>query len=51
MVNNFDEIAIFNTVLGLVNYSKNLEQIEHNQQLEKKINKILEILQVKNEIN
>ncbi len=46
MGNQFDEIAVFNTILGLVNYSKNLEQIAHNQELEQKIDKILEILQV-----
>lgn len=37
-------LALFNTSLGLANFTKNTEQQEHQKEIENKINKIMEML-------
>lgn len=40
--NQFDAIAIFNTILGLVNMEKNTMSQIHSDKLEKKLDHIIE---------
>lgn len=42
--NQFDYIAILNTVLGVMNFNKNDEQKRHQDVLEEKIDRIIELL-------
>lgn len=39
-INNFDEIALFNTFLGIMNYSKNAEQQQSQKNVVEQINSI-----------
>jgi hypothetical protein len=46
-----DNLALLNTFISILNYGKNLEEEKKSKSIEKKIDKILEILRVKNEID
>lgn len=50
-MDNFNDITLFNAVIGIMNYDKNLRQEERSKIIEQKMDEILEILKVNNEIN
>lgn len=42
----FDVIALFNTFLGLLNYDKNTSQHQEQDQMQKKLDSILDKLEI-----